>query len=142
MTRKTIHIISTVVTLLAYSLTGTAAELVHSVDDAYYSITNTNPPQLQVVARGTVTSSGWGFPKLVPYLRQKPPAQGVLEYDFIANAPAPDRLVTKRPMPIGANNMLHDYYPSIQAIKINARTNSKLIKIVPPTVSDSYGSSR
>jgi len=142
MTRKIVFIVGTICTLLGYSLTSMAAELIHSVDDAYYSITNTNPPQLQVVARGTVTSSGWRFPKLVPYLRQKPPAQGVLEYDFIAAAPAPDRLVTKRHMPIGANNMLHDYYPTIQAIKINARSNSKVIKIVPPSTSDSYGSSR
>ena len=134
MIREKLVSITTIFTLLVFAPMGMAAELIHSVDDAYYSITNTNPPQLQVVARGTVTSSGWGFPKLVPYLRQKPPAQGVLEYDFIASAPEPDRLVTKRPMPIGANNMLHDYYPTIQAIKINAKTNSKLIKIVPPSM--------
>jgi|GEM_PF-1081624 len=118
-------------TLFLYSSSGNAAELIHSIDDAYYTITQTNPPQLQVVARGHVTSGGWGFPQLVPYVRQKPPAQGVLEFDFVAKPPGTSRMVLQMVTPIGANNMLHDYYPAIKAIKINAKTNSKTIEIAP-----------
>lgn len=124
--------------LLFYVPASLAAELIHSIDDAYYNITQTNPPQLHVVARGYVESSGWGFPQLVPYLKQKPPADGVLEYDFIARAPGPDRLVTRKLLPIGANNLLHDYYPSIKSIKINAKTNSKTLTIVPPAATEGW----
>jgi len=132
MTKKYLFILHIVLTLILYSMPGSAADLVDRVDDAYYSITNTNPPQLQVVANGRVTSGGWGFPQLVPYLRQKPPAHGVLEFDFVARAPSADRLVIKAVVPISANNLLHDYYPAIKGIKINARTNSRTIKIIPP----------
>jgi hypothetical protein len=132
MKRKPHFILYIVLTLSLFSLTGNAADLVDRVDNAYYSITQTNPPQLQVVANGHVSSGGWGFPQLVTYRSQKPPANGVLEYDFVAKAPAADRLVIKAVMPIGANNLLHDYYPAIQAIKINARTNSITLKVTPP----------
>lgn len=122
----------TLLTALFFAAPAIAADLVPVIDDAYYSITNTNPPQIQVVAKGRVPSGGWGFPALVTYRNQKPPAQGVLEYDFIARAPAADRLVIQQEMPIGANNMLHDYYPAIKAIKVNGGTNSITIKVIPP----------
>ena len=136
MTRKQPLLLSALSAMLLFSSTGLTAELIDRVDDAYYSITQTNPPQLHVVARGHVSSGGWGFPKLVPYLRQRPPAQGVLEYDFIATPPSSGRMVIKGTTPIGANNLLHDYYPTIKAIKINARTNSKTLKVIPPTLAD------
>ncbi|HEY5733233.1 MAG TPA: hypothetical protein VIU36_00570 [Gammaproteobacteria bacterium] len=142
MTRKQPLILSAMLALFFNFPSVQAAELIDRIDDAYYSITQTNPPQLHVVARGYVSSGGWGFPKLVPYLRQQPPAQGVLEFDFIATPPSSGRMVIKGNTPIGANNLLHDYYPSIQAIKINSRTNSRLIKVIPPTIADSYGSGR
>ena len=136
MTKRLSFITYTVLALLLYSSSSNTAELIHSIDDAYYSITQTSPPQLQVVARGHVASGGWGFPQLVPYVRQKPPAHGVLEFDFVASAPGADRMVIEQVMPIGANNLLHDYYPAIKAIKINAKTNSKTIKVMPPSVDD------
>ena len=128
-----LYSISSLFAVLLYPMTSNAAELVHRVDDAYYRISDTYPPQLYVVAHGHVTSSGWGSPKLVPYLRQKPPVLGVLEFDFVARAAAEDSLVIKKMMPIGANNLLHDYYPAIKAIKINAKTNSMTLQVVPPS---------
>jgi hypothetical protein len=136
MIRKQPLILSAISALLLFSSTGQSAELIDQIDDAYYSITQTNPPQLHVVARGHVSSGGWSFPRLVPYLRQKPPAQGVLEYDFLANPPSTGRMVIQGTTPIGANNLLHDYYPTIRAIKINARNNSKILKVIPPTLAD------
>lgn len=124
---------------LAYALiliTGSsmihAAELIQSVEDADYRITDTNPPQLHVTATGTVTTGGWGFPQLKVYAQQKPPVQGVLEYDFMAEAPEDYQVVIQQEMPIHANNLYHDYYPGITAIKINTKTNSKLIEIEAP----------
>ena len=133
MTRKYSFIKYAVLAFFLYSSSGNTAELINSIDDAYYSITGTNPPQLQVVARGHVTSGGWGFPRLVPYVRQSPPARGTLEFDFVATPPGPTRLELQAVHPIGANNLLHDYYPAIKVIKINAKTNSKVIEIVPPS---------
>jgi len=132
MTRKYLFVIYTVLTLLLYTSPGNTAELVHSVDNAYYSITQTSPPQLQVVAQGHVASGGWGFPQLIPYVNQKPPAHGILEFDFVARPPGANRLVIEATTPISANNLLHDYYPAIKGIKINARTNSTTLKIIPP----------
>ena len=131
MTGKYPLVICATLALLLYSPLNIAAELVHSVDDAYYSIKQTNPPQLQVVANGRTKSGGWSFPQLIPYVNQKPPALGVLEFDFVARPPGENRLVIKALTPISANNLLHDYYPAIKSIKINASTNSKTIKITP-----------
>ena len=142
MTKNYLFILYATLTLLFYASPGHTAELIHSVDDAYYSITGTNPPQLQVSVRGSVKSGGWGFPQLLPYLRQKPPAHGVLEFDFVARAPAADRLVTQAVMPISANNLLHDYYPAIKAIKINAKTNSITLKVIPPSARNNWPGTR
>lgn len=139
MTRKHLFIVYTVLTLLLYSSASNAAERVHSVDNVYYSITQTSPPQLQVVANGRTTSGAWSFPQLIPYVNQKPPAQGILEFDFVARPPAANRLVIEATTPISANNLLHDYYPAIKSIKINASTNSITINITPQPAAETVG---
>lgn len=138
MKRKFLSSTSSLFAVLLCPMIGNASDLVHSINDAYYRISDTHPPQLYVVAHGHVTSSGWGSPKLVPYLRQKPPAQGVLEFDFVSRPPAKDSLVIKQMMPIAANNLLHDYYPAIKAIKIYAKTNSMTLQVVPPSAWSDY----
>ena len=142
MTRKHLFIVYTVLTLLLYSSASNTAERIHSVDNVYYSITQTNPPQLHVIANGRTTSGAWSFPQLIPYLNQKPPAQGVLEFDFVARPPAANRLVIEAITPISANNLLHDYYPAIKSIKINASTNSITIKVMPRPAAGTVGHRR
>lgn len=60
---------------------------IYSVQDAYFHINKTNPPQLVVSSSGQVNSSGWSGGKLVPWIYVTQPADGIQDFDFIATAP-------------------------------------------------------
>lgn len=62
----------------------------YSVDDLDLSFIKTNPPRLICSASGRAPSSGWSGPTLTPYSYVDPPADGIQEFDFVAQPPAPD----------------------------------------------------
>jgi len=46
-----------------------------------------NPPAMAVSARGTVLTTGWTAPVLAPRVYIVPPKDGILDLDFMAEAP-------------------------------------------------------
>ena len=60
---------------------------VSRVDRVYLTVYRSIPPMLVVVASATVPTSGWKNARLVPRLIESKPAEGVWEFDLIADAP-------------------------------------------------------
>ncbi|WP_074129915.1 hypothetical protein [Bradyrhizobium sp. NAS96.2] len=46
-----------------------------------------HPPAIAVSASGSVTTSGWTQPDLAPWMYITPPADGILDLDFVATPP-------------------------------------------------------
>ena len=46
-----------------------------------------NPPAIAVSVKGWVTTSGWTHADLAPWMYVKPPADGMLDLDFVATPP-------------------------------------------------------
>ncbi len=57
------------------------------VKDIELSILKTNPPILKIKCEGEVNSSGWNNAQLIPYVYITPPADGIYEFDFVADEP-------------------------------------------------------
>jgi hypothetical protein len=51
------------------------------------SLVKTKPPQIHVVAHGTVPTSGWKNPELSPWFYIRPPDDGIQDFDFAAEEP-------------------------------------------------------
>lgn len=81
---------------------------IYSIVTVDLSLIKTNPPGLLVSAAGMVTTSGWSNPRLVPFTYFKPPADGILDCDFVATPPAPDQIVLQVLTPISGDLALTD----------------------------------
>ncbi|MBD9628011.1 hypothetical protein IB279_34225 [Ensifer sp. ENS06] len=46
-----------------------------------------NPPAIAISARGTVPTTGWTRPDLVPWVYIVPPKDGILDLDFVSSQP-------------------------------------------------------
>jgi hypothetical protein len=46
-----------------------------------------NPPAISVSAWGWVPTTGWSHPDLTPWIYVMPPADGILDLDFVATPP-------------------------------------------------------
>ena len=46
-----------------------------------------NPPAISISAWGWVPTSGWSHPDLTPWIYIVPPADGILDLDFVATPP-------------------------------------------------------
>jgi hypothetical protein len=78
-----------------------------------------------VTASGTVITSGWGKGELIEYVYITPPSDGYYEFDFVAEPPSSDLLVTQGIRPILATFIL-DYVPEdIKGIKVYSSGNSR-----------------
>ena len=65
----------------------TSPSPVHSVENVSIEIIKSHPPQLQIVAEGTVSSTGFTDAMLDETIYIDPPADGVYEYSFVATPP-------------------------------------------------------
>lgn len=64
---------------------------VYSVDAAHVEsliAIPENPPAIAVSASGWVPTSGWSRPDLSPWMYIQPPDDGILDLDFVAEAPS------------------------------------------------------
>ncbi|KAM3091413.1 hypothetical protein ACKFKG_25700 [Phormidesmis sp. 146-35] len=58
-----------------------------TVTDVSLVLLESNPPQVQIIARGTVPSTGWTNPQLVPVVYIQAPPDCIYEFDFVATPP-------------------------------------------------------
>lgn len=97
-----------------------------------------NPPDLFIGATGQVNSSGWTEPQLSAWMYIKPPADGILDFDFIAKKPS--GVVLWALCPISADTTLPDidllnYWGKgipLKGVRIHAASNSKESKFAKP----------
>lgn len=81
---------------------------IYSIVSVDLSLIKTNPPGLLITAAGMVTSSGWSAPKLNPFTYVQPPADGILDCDFVATPPTSEQIILPVVTPIAADLALND----------------------------------
>lgn len=102
--------------------------LVSSVEKVAVAILKSMPPKVSVVAHGTVPTAGWSNGSLSPWFYIAPPADGVQDLDFVAEAPSGP--VIQLPSPITADLVIPvapaDYWGPgrpLTGVRVHARTN-------------------
>lgn len=86
------------------------------------SIEKVLPPNLIIEAKGEVTTSGWSKGQLLPYIYIVPPADGIYEFDFVAEAPTGpvQQVIT----PITAEPYKWNDFPKdLKGVKVYASSN-------------------
>jgi hypothetical protein len=97
---------------------------VMTVEKADYAIAKSDPSLLVVSAEGTVNSTGWSNGKLVPWVYVQPPADGILDMDFIAVQP--DSIVIWVITEISSWEV-GPLEPWMKGVRIHASTNDKVV---------------
>jgi hypothetical protein len=85
------------------------------------SILESFPPQLKVLAKGTVPTTGWSNPQLIPYVYVQAPPDGIYDFDFVATPPKDIAAQVISPIRVSAT------LPGqgVKGIRIHASTNFK-----------------
>ncbi len=102
---------------------------VAEVKEVTTALLKIRPPALAVHAVGVVNSSGWTEPQLTAWVYIQPPADGILDLDFIAKRPT--GIVHWTLMPIGGdvvieNVDLANYWGSglpLNGVRVHAAAN-------------------
>jgi hypothetical protein len=99
-----------------------APEPVYRVDSVELSILKSNPPQLQIVAHGTVRTGGYTNGTLIEIVYIQPPEDGIWEYDFVADPPSGPS--TDALTPIQAETIRSSIPDGLKGIRVRGETNS------------------
>jgi hypothetical protein len=99
-------------------------EKILEVQDILVVLEN-NPPVLIMKASGTVTSSGWKNPKLVPHSFDPPPPDGIYDFDFLAEEPSDISLPVV--IPIEATLKLESIPDNLKGIRIHAGNSKEFL---------------
>lgn len=86
------------------------------------TIYKTHPPTLHVHAAGLVPTGGWKNGQLVPYIYVHFPADGIWDFDFVADAP--DGPAIQVISVVTADYLWHDYPVELKGVRIHAAGNS------------------
>jgi hypothetical protein len=100
----------------------TAPELVYQVDSVRLAILKSNPPQLQIDAEGLTRTGGWTNPELVEIVYVQPPADGIYDYDFVAEPPSGPS--TDALTPIAATTIRTSIPDDLKGVRVRSETNS------------------
>lgn len=80
-----------------------------------------DPPQLQIIAEGTVPNPGYHNPRLVPVASA--PSDGIYEYEFVADAS--DGMVIQVITNVTATTTITDIPDDFKGVRVLASTNEK-----------------
>ena len=94
---------------------------VYSVEHVSFKLLKSNPPQLVVSATGLTSSSGWSDPELATWMYIKPPADGILDLDFIARAPTGMSLPYLAPIAATLSIVAPDW---LRGVRVHAANNA------------------
>jgi hypothetical protein len=111
---------------------------VYAVDEVRVGITRKGRPLLLILALGRTSTNGWSNGALSQYIYLTPPADGVQEFDFIADMSTPGTPVLNVLTPITAHAEMPDvdienhWGPGkpLKGIRVHAVANSKLVDVV------------
>lgn len=83
---------------------------------------NVEKNTLSIHADGVVRTSGYTNPRLEPFVYIQPPADGIWDFDFVADKPGgPVKQVLT---PISADYTWESFPSDIKGVRIHAETNS------------------
>jgi hypothetical protein len=113
--------------------------MVMAVDEVTVRIAESVRSTISILATGKVPTTGWSGGSLVRRASPAPPPDGILEFEFSANAPASTGLVLQVITPINAHLELPDvdianfWAPGARlvGIRVAAANNAKTVEIVP-----------
>jgi hypothetical protein len=71
---------------------------IYDVTEVQLELQKSNPPTINVIARGRVPSAGWHDPRLEPRIYITPPADGIQDFDFVATSPSGNQIQVFRPI--------------------------------------------
>lgn len=92
------------------------------------SIQEINPPNLVIKAKGEVTTGGWSNGRLIPFVYVMPPADGIYEFDFVADSP--EEIVPQVITAINAEPFVWKGFPEeLEGVKVYASSNFKIEKL-------------
>lgn len=100
----------------------TSSEPVYRVDSVDLAILRSNPPQLQIVAHGTVRTGGYTNATLIEIVYVQPPEDGIWDYDFVAEPPSGPS--TDALTPIEARTIRGSIPDGLKGIRVRGETNS------------------
>ncbi|NJR61810.1 MAG: hypothetical protein HC769_25070 [Cyanobacteria bacterium CRU_2_1] len=89
------------------------------------------PVQLQVTVLGTVPSTGWSNPQLIPYSYVQAPPDGIYDFDFVATPPR--EISAQVISPIRARTIL--FQEGVKGIRVHASLNFKEFLLEPEDAS-------
>lgn len=118
------------------SATGTGKH-VFTVDNVSLAVVRTNPPKLLIVAFGSVRSSGWQEPRLVPRIYVQPPPDGIWEFDLVADPPT--GIVLPVILPVVASYTFDGDFSKWKGVRVFAESNSKEKLLGKPSEKETSG---
>jgi len=98
------------------------------VTEVTLNILKKNPPILEIICKGNVSSGGWSNGQLTPFVYIMPPLDGIYEFDFVADEPT--GISTQVISEITSEPFMWDNFPTeVKGVKVYASSNSKLEKL-------------
>lgn len=94
-----------------------------SVTGAHAAVIPSIPRHLLLMASGTVSDAGWENPRLVPYVYVRPPADGIWDFDFVADR-VPGQHIQKI-SPIKAICLIGNPPTWVKGVRVHSSSNSK-----------------
>lgn len=96
---------------------------VKSVDVGFSFSNGETPPLLVIVAKGIVNTSGWTSAELASWLYIELPADGILDFEFIGQEPAPGSIVLQRVAEIESQPLLISLPGWVKGVRVHASGN-------------------
>lgn len=111
---------------------------IYSVDAAHVEslmVIPENPPAISVSANGWVPTSGWTRPDLSPWMYIMPPADGILDLDFVAEPPSGIVLQVLCKIGVAKSFAVPAW---VRGVRVHTSTNSieATLERAPPKASD------
>jgi hypothetical protein len=96
------------------------------VTDIKITTLESDPSRLLIAASGTVPTSGWSKRgELIQHIYIAPPSDGYYGFDFVAEPPMPDVILTQQVNPVIATFVLNSIPDAFKGIKVYASINLK-----------------
>jgi hypothetical protein len=102
-------------------------QLVLEITEVNLALLESFPPQLQITVFGTVPSTGWKNPVLIPYTYIQAPPDGIYDFDF--GATPPEGVAAQVISPIRVSML----FPAdgVKGVRIHSSTNVKVALLEP-----------
>ena len=98
------------------------------VTEVTLNILKKNPPILEIICKGNVSSGGWSNGQLTPFVYIMPPLDGIYEFDFVADEAT--GISTQVISEITSEPFMWDNFPAeVKGVKVYASNNFLIKKL-------------